>query len=94
MKARSYHLTPYKRHLSAALRILLKKAVRCACGKEAFYSDRRKRVDHDHISGAVRGIVCCSCNIRIGTVEAPMDIGRYVHIYRYLVDHRKHGWVK
>lgn len=38
----------------------------CAICGRAPKSGRRLAVDHDHISGAVRGLLCTACNVGIG----------------------------
>lgn len=65
------------------------RALFCDCCKETFYNERWKRMDHNHSNGELRGVVCPSCNIRIGTVEAPLDITAYKHVYAYLLRHRQ-----
>lgn len=40
-----------------------------ACGICDEYSSKALRVDHDHISGKVRGLLCVGCNIAIGLLK-------------------------
>jgi len=43
-------------------------------------------VDHDHTTGAARGILCTSCNVRLGTIEGwPHYESALAYIARYAV---------
>ncbi len=48
--------------------ILASQDGRCAICRETF-GDRRAAVDHNHDTGAVRGLLCVSCNTRLAFVE-------------------------
>jgi hypothetical protein len=56
---------------------------RCAICRDSF-GERRAALDHDHNTGAVRGLLCVSCNTRLAFVE------RYGHeALAYLAKHGK-----
>lgn len=47
--------------------------------------DRRRKnlsVDHDHVSGRVRGLLCMDCNVALGLLED--DHGRIVRLAAYM----------
>jgi hypothetical protein len=48
--------------------MLKKQGQRCAiCGAKA--KRRAMNIDHDHITGKVRGLLCDSCNMSLGHIE-------------------------
>jgi len=50
---------------------------RCAiCGKTVEDNGRRLAVDHDHVSGKVRGLLCVNCNQGIGRLQDDSELIR------------------
>lgn len=61
---------------------------KCAiCGKGINNSIRRLAVDHDHKSGAIRGLLCASCNIGLGCFKD--KIKNLQEAIKYLKNSRK-----
>lgn len=63
--------------------LLHKQANGCAiCGATNFYQGRtRLGVDHDHKTGAVRGLLCHQCNFGIGGLKDSPDLMRRAIAY-------------
>jgi hypothetical protein len=60
-------------------RMVVEQEGRCLiCGKE-FLDSRRTHIDHCHKTGKVRGILCNTCNTKLGWLETyPDQIGAYL----------------
>jgi 23S rRNA G2445 N2-methylase RlmL len=57
----------------------------CAiCNKHRDEFKRNLSIDHNHKTGAVRGLLCVICNTNVGVVEDKLEI-----IQKYLNKHRK-----
>ncbi|WP_234335952.1 endonuclease VII domain-containing protein [Streptomyces sp. NRRL S-920] len=56
---------------------------RCAICRRATGATRRLSVDHDHASGAVRGLLCRPCNSMLG--HARDDIEFFQRAIAYLI---------
>lgn len=62
--------------------ILLQQNNRCAICEESLLNSRRGRiVDHSHVTGKVRGIVCHKCNVGIGMLRDNILIVRSALAY-------------
>ncbi|KAB2872618.1 MAG: hypothetical protein F9K43_07520 [Bauldia sp.] len=53
--------------------MLLAQRGRCAVCDAEFDNDRRVSIDHNHDTGAVRGLLCISCNSGIGSLGDSRD---------------------
>lgn len=64
----------------------------CAiCNKKAGITITGKcdlHVDHDHVTGEIRGLLCSRCNMFIGFLEAPKDL--LTPAKRYLENFKAH----
>lgn len=54
--------------------LLEKQQNSCAICKEEFNSNIRPRIDHDHITGKVRGLLCHNCNVALGHFKDNINI--------------------
>ena len=55
----------------------------CAmCGRT---SKRRLAIDHDHVGGGLRGLLCLECNTKLGVLEDEQFVSKAV---KYLSDRR------
>lgn len=55
-------------------RLLTEQGDACAICREPCPSGRRLAVDHDHETGAVRGLLCGPCNIAIGLMRDSLEL--------------------
>ena len=51
----------------------------CAICREVFM--KTPNVDHDHVSGAVRGLLCSQCNVGLGCLKDSVEKVRYALNY-------------
>ncbi len=66
-------------------RIFISQGMSCGCCHAAVPGNRGWNVDHDHVTGLVRGILCCTCNLNIGALgDSVHGVMRAVD---YLVKH-------
>lgn len=73
-RAWSYDLKKYRLTPADYEHILAAQGGGCACcGVKANRSGRRLFVDHDHETGAVRGLLCNACNAGIGHLGDTVD---------------------
>lgn len=49
--------------------LLTKQGRACAVCRKSL---SRPHVDHNHVTGEVRGILCGGCNIKLGAIESPL----------------------
>lgn len=69
-KAKAYHLNRnYGLSLEAFNAMFLGQGSRCAICQSTDWGHKGPVVDHDHNTGAVRGIVCHQCNVAIGFIK-------------------------
>ena len=47
---------------------------RCAICHQEFQSSPKPHIDHDHITGKIRGVLCHSCNTGIGKLRDSVEI--------------------
>lgn len=73
--------------------VVLQKNKCAICNNPELANDKNKdvirslAVDHDHVSGKVRGLLCTNCNIMLG--QAKDDIGILLKAVEYLEAHRE-----
>jgi Recombination endonuclease VII len=59
----------------------------CAiCETPQYQTNKRLHVDHDHVTGKVRGLLCHNCNLTLGRLKENIDVLRKA--IRYLEDAR------
>jgi ribosomal protein L37E len=47
----------------------------CAiCGKSEIIPNKRLNIDHNHKTGAVRKLLCTTCNFFVGRMELDMEL--------------------
>jgi len=52
-------------------RLFVQQGGLCVICRRTSTDGRSLAVDHDHATGRVRGLLCVTCNVRIGQIEAP-----------------------
>lgn len=55
---------------------------KCASCEDPLGDGARQGIDHDHITGRVRGILCCRCNLAIGLLLD--DMARMIGLLNYM----------
>lgn len=67
----------------------MQRGVCAICGKTEECKNRRLAVDHDHVTGKNRGLLCFKCNRALGGFGD--DIDRLKKAIEYLEAHKMHG---
>lgn len=78
-KARNSELwRRYKIHSADYERMLVDQQGKCKiCGTSEFHGPgKRPHIDHDHTTGAVRGLLCVRCNVLIGMARENPEVFR------------------
>ena len=57
-------------------RMMKRQGNKCACCGGPFYGKRPVHVDHDHLTGKVRGLTCHGCNLLLGHAKDSIEILR------------------
>lgn len=87
-KHKDYHLRrAYRITLAQFNRMVLAQGSKCACcGTDKSGSKHNQWcVDHDHVTGAVRELLCKDCNIVLGIIEdSPKHLQR---LLQYIIKH-------
>jgi len=84
LKQYNMTLEDYKRFLDAQGGV-------CAICKNPPLSGQRLCIDHDHISGAVRGLLCRGCNLLLGNLKDSVTITRSAIAY-LLRNNKRRSW--
>jgi hypothetical protein len=82
-KQREYDLTRQYGISQSDYLLLLQKQNNCCdiCGIHVEKYGKKFAVDHDHTTGAVRGLLCSNCNVGIGNLKDSINIIRKALIY-------------
>jgi hypothetical protein len=52
------------------IKLLKEQSGKCKlCGKEITLDSKKTHVDHNHITGKIRGVLCDRCNLMVGLIE-------------------------
>lgn len=63
------------------------KTTHCECCNKEFKNKKYKKCqDHDHLTGAIRGVICNSCNAIDGYIESLQHLEQ---ITKYIKEHRE-----
>jgi len=54
--------------------VVMQQHSKCAVCKTALGSGRSCHVDHDHVTGKVRGVLCINCNVGIATARDKVEV--------------------
>lgn len=67
------------------LAILESQNGKCAlCPKSLVFPDKGTHLDHDHLTGRIRGVLCKQCNTGLGNGRDSLDFIRKLIIYLQL----------
>lgn len=61
--------------------LLVEQNDRCAICRRTFTELRPPKIDHDHRTGACRGLLCNGCNLRLGYLHDDADWVAEAHNY-------------
>lgn len=84
-KVDTIKLRRYGMSLAEYDELLLKQEGVCAICKQVDSCGRRLSVDHDHVTGKIRGLLCVKCNVAMGNMDDSID--KLESMIKYLRGH-------
>lgn len=87
MKSAKNKFRRYKLTEEDTLKLLENQGFKCAiCEEKLDMIGRKTHIDHDHITGKIRGVLCSKCNLGLGYFKDSIEFLKSAVVYLQEVD--------